>query len=160
MIGVSWLEVIIALVLVAVIGGGGFTLGCMIGTDRAEQRQGDEAERRLAARPPRPPVTARPYRPPLPGRLVALAIEADTAPMRVVPAITAAVSHTLAGLAGRHPQTGHGEHHAATSPASMELAVTLAAQRTELEISELIRHAEWKIGNLRQQPPYTQEGTR
>ena len=145
----SPLEVLIALVLVAVIGGGGFTLGCMIGTDRAEQRQADELERRLALRAARrTPMAAQTYRP----RMVAVAVEPDTMPMRIVPAITAALGHAVAAVTGR-PQAGHGEHQGATSPAAMELAVSLATQRTELEIHDLIRCAEQAIGAL------TQEGT-
>jgi hypothetical protein len=143
----SPLEVIIALVLVFVLGGGGFALGCMVTTDRAEQRRADEAERRLAARPPRPPVTAQTWRPPQPGRLVAIAVEPDTTPMRVIPAFLGSLSSTAAWLTGRTPGREPGLK-ALTSPGSLEAELALSAHRTEIEIGELIRHAENTIGRL------------
>lgn len=126
MIAVTVPELLAALIITFIIGGGGFLLGVMTGTDRADQRH---AARQLEARP-RPAPRYDPGDPWRTGPRPVIALAADdTAPLRRVPAFI----------------VGHGGFPA---PAALETAIQLAAYQTELEIRDLIRAAEQKIGFL------------
>lgn len=134
---ITWYQVFICAVLAVVIGGGGFSLGCMIATDHADQRHADQLaaalERRQALRVP---LAGQIHRPPR-VTLAAPALEPDTTPLRAIPAALATLGAAAARFLGRPPGSG-----------VLEADLALDAHRAELEIHDMIRHAEAQLGRL------------
>lgn len=121
-------------VLAIVIGGGGFSLGCMIATDHADRQHADQLEAELELEQARRvPLARQVYTRPL----VALADEPATTPMRAIPAALAACSAALGRMLGRPPD-----------PAGLEAELARDAHQAELEIKAMIRHAETVVGRL------------
>lgn len=134
---ITWYEVFICAVLAVTLGGSGFGLGCMIATDHADRRHADELaarlERRQARRVPLADQIHRPPRVPL----AAPALEADTTPLRAIPAALVALGGAAARFLGRPPDPGF-----------LEADLALDAHRAELEIYDMIRNAEAAVGRL------------
>lgn len=132
---ITWPLILTCLVLAVVIGGGGFTLGCVIATDHADAKRAAQLAAELEAEQARrAPLAEQVYRPPL----VALEAEPDmTMPLRAIPAAVGRLSAAAARILGRPP-----------GPGSLEAHLAIEAHRAELEIADMIRAAEATVSGL------------